>query len=135
MFGVSVTAWPATDGLVDELTVVVDEADAVFTVSAPVPELPAKLPSPEYDAERPGLPAANPLVVSAAVPAVKGTVPSGVLPSKNCTAPPGAPAPAITDTVAVSVTAWLKPDGFGDATSAVAVAAGGARGGPGAGRV
>ena len=69
------------------------------------------------------VPAANPFVVSEAVPAASGRLASSVAPSKNCTKPPGAAPPPITDTVAVSVTGWLKPDGLGDATSDVAVAA------------
>ena len=104
------------------MTVVVEEEDAGFTVSPPVPELPAKLASPEYVAEIAWLPAANPFVVRAAAPPERGAVPSNVLPSKNWTEPLGDPAPGAPGaTVAVSVAAWLKPEGFGAAVTAVAV--------------
>ena len=81
-------------------------------------------PLPEYVAEIVWLPAANPFVVRAAVPPESGAVPSNVLPSKNSTEPLGDPAPGATGaTVAVSVAAWLKPEGFGVAATSVVVAA------------
>jgi hypothetical protein len=107
--------------VIDDVRVVVEEEDAGFTVSPPVPELPAKLASPEYVAEIVWLPAANPFVVRTAVPPESGAVPSNVLPSKNSTEPLGDPAPGAT--VAVSVAAWLKPEGFGVAATRVVVAA------------
>ena len=70
-------------------------------------------------------PTASDDVLIDAVPPLTGDVPSDVAPSKNCTVPPGLPAPgALTVTVAVTVTLAPNVDGFGALATDVVVAAG-----------
>ena len=70
------------------------------------------------------LPTASDDVLIDAVPLLTGAVPSDVAPSKNCTVPPGLPAPGgLTVTVAVSVTLAPNVDGFGALASDVDVLA------------
>src|SRR2546423_190988 len=63
-------------------------------------------------------PAASVEVVSAAVPPLRATLPSGVAPSKNCTVPVG---PEDGLIVAVNVTGWPNVDVGADEATVVVV--------------
>jgi hypothetical protein len=103
---VSVTAWPNTGEVGEDVRVEVVDACPTVTVVA-VEVWPAKLVSPEYWTVIEFAPSASVLVETLPVPLASVAEPSEVVPLKNWTVPVGVPAPGATAaTVAVSVTGW-----------------------------
>src|SRR5436305_7736519 len=87
---VKVTAWPVTDGLADEASVVVVVAWMACVKGDEV--LLAKAASPLYMAVMLWAPIVRVVVLSVARPSLpRGAVPSGALPSRNVTVPVGVP--------------------------------------------
>src|SRR5205807_38313 len=111
---VNVTVWPATDGSVEDATVVV--VFAVLTVSVNAADVLALKPvSPPYIAVIEWTPTDNADIANVAAPPLTGAVPIAVAPSINVTVPVGAPLPGgATATIAVNVTASPNTDGFSD---------------------
>src|SRR5262249_13387597 len=121
---VKVTAWPKTDGLVEEVRAVV--VLALFTTWVRAPDvLGLKLPSLLYAGGTVCLPRAGEGVLLLAPPPARAPGPPKLAPSIwNCTVPVGVPAPGATAaTVAVNVTACPNTDGLADELTAVAVSA------------
>jgi len=118
---VKVTDCPTTEGLADEVIVVLVEA--WFTIWDNGDEvLVVKLVSALYVAVIECPPTASVVVVNAAVLPVRLTVPSEVAPSLNVTVPVGVPAPGATAaTVAVKVNDWPRTDGLVPLVSATVV--------------
>src|SRR5205823_2240067 len=119
---VKVTAWPPTEGLGEEVSVVVVAA-LLTTWRRTIDALPANRLSPAYTAVREWMPTASVEVVRVAVALVfKVMAPRVTAPSLNSTEPVGGGTPAIPVTVAVRVTSWPKTEGFGLETRVVVVA-------------
>ena len=109
---VNVTDCPKTDGLRDDVTVVM--VSARLTACDRVEDvLAVKFESPAYVAVIACAPTASDAAVNVAVPALSVAVPSVVAPSLNVTSPVGIPEPgAVTATAAVNVTDWPSVDVF-----------------------
>ena len=113
---VKVTAWPNTDGLGDELTVLLLEA--LFTTCGVTESFPVELPkllSPLYAAVMVCVATLKAEVVKVAWPEVMVTLAASVVaPSVKVTVPVGVPvAGATAATMAVNVTACPNTEGLG----------------------
>jgi hypothetical protein len=118
---VNVTDWPTTDGLADELTLVLVSALSTACVIAP-DVLVLKLPSPPYTAVIEWLPTASEEIFNVATPPLNVPVPIVVTPSLNVTVPLGVPDPgALALTVAVKVTFCPNTEGVSDVPTLVLV--------------
>src|ERR1700682_2914075 len=118
---VKVTPFPCLDGFRDEVTPA--DVAAFVTVCVTAGEtLPLKFASPPYTAVSECEPTASVDILKVAFPPLSVAVPRFVVPSLKLTGPVGVAGPPVL-TVAVNVTACLSPDGFGDETSEVVVAA------------
>jgi len=116
---VNVTLCPNTDGLADEVTLVLVSALSTTCVSAP-DVLPLKLPSPPYTAVIAWLPTANEEIFNVATPPLNVPVPIVAAPSLNVTVPLGVPDPgALALTVAVNVTLCPNTDGVSEVATLV----------------
>ena len=121
---VNVTDWPNTEGLTDELTVVV--ALPLLTVCVKsVDVLPVKFPSPLYVAATVWRPVLNPDTSNVPMPeALMATGAWATLSTLNVNVPVRVPAPgATTLTVPVNVTDWPNNEGLIDELTAVVVPA------------
>src|SRR5262249_42862678 len=109
-----VTDWPHTEGLADEVRVVV--VSALLTVWLTADDvLLLKLLSPPSTAGMLWLPAGSGEVVQLALPPLRLAVASGLPPSLKVTVPDGVPLPGlVTLTVAVKVTDWPQTEGLTD---------------------
>jgi len=124
-FAVSVTLLPAVICVADnDKAVLVLTFAGAETVTGTAAEVDGeKLESPEYVAVTLCEPLEREEVVNAAVPEVKGTVPSEFAPSRKLTVPVGLPLPDCGVTVAVNVTLCPLVSCVLDALSEVVVAA------------
>jgi hypothetical protein len=120
---VKVTDWPKTEGLADEVTVVVVLAWLTVWVKAG-DVLGLKLVLPLEAAVSVWLPADSVVVLNVAVPLVRGTAGWAVPSRVKTTLPVGVPTPGATAlTVAVKVTACPKTEGLAEDVTAVLVLA------------
>jgi hypothetical protein len=117
---VKVTLCPTTDGLSDEVTVVVVLALFTTWVNTAL-VLPLKLESPLYFAVIEWDPTDSVLVMKVVEPDARVPVPRVVVPSRKVTVPVGVPVPEVGATVAVNVTDCPKTDGFADDVTVVVV--------------
>jgi len=118
-----VTLWPNTEGLADEVTLVL--VSALFTSCVIAPDvLVLKLPSPPYTAVIEWLPTASEEMFNVATPPLNVPVPIVVTPSLNVTVPLGVPDPgALALTVAVKITFCPNTEGVSDVATLVLVSA------------
>lgn len=119
---VKVTAWLNTEGLAEELMVVV--VASLFTTWGEAESLPLLLPHPVPPVKEAVMvlePTASADVLKAAWPELSTATfeASTVLPSVNVTVPTGTPPVELT--VAVKVTDWPKTDGLGEELTVVVV--------------
>src|SRR5438067_8227813 len=114
---VNVTLWPNTDGLADDVSVVV-VLDWFTTCVSTALVLVVKFVSPLYTAVMLWLPTFKVDVAHVADAAASACAPQPVIelaPSLKLIVPLGVPAPgAVAFTVAVNVTDWPNTDGFAD---------------------
>jgi hypothetical protein len=121
---VNVTDCPKTDGLAEDVTVVVvwPWAGGVTVWVRAALVLVLKFASPPYVAVIEKLPAWVNVAVNVAIPPESVPVPMLMVPLRKVTVPDGVPAPGDTAaTVAVKVTAWPVDDGLGDDVRVVVV--------------
>ncbi len=108
---VKVTACPNTDGLSEEITLVLVEIPFTVCVSA-AEVLGSNAESPRYEAVMECEPTLSAEVESVADPAFSVAVPSEIVPSKNSTVPVGVPPVPVT--LAVKATCCPAVAGFSD---------------------
>src|SRR5580658_2184914 len=119
---VNVTDWPKSDGLADELTLVlVPSSPTVWLTADDV--LPVKSLSPPYTTVIECVPTDREDVLKVATPEpFSVAVPRTVVPSSNVIVPVGVPEPgALAVTVVVNVTDWPKSDGLAEVVTVVLV--------------